>query len=286
MFCSDIRLFLSSNTMNLGQTVKKVIPVVTYGLVIYFIYLYKVSETVSTIEMVLKNFITSGTIYYHFWYVYVYIALVLLLPLINSGINQLSKKQIIYLLCALYAITSIFPSINQFSHDYWFPDALINNRLLLFITLYIQGAYFRRYGVNLTRIVSGTLYLLLMLSVSMLIWSYSKTENAFSTIYYDYSNIFVVSASVMLFCFFAKLDVKYNRVINFLATKTYGAYLIHTVGIAFIQQYLPSISPFINTESYLNPIYTMLYIIAVIVFSFGCEVLRQVFAKMIKKRIS
>lgn len=275
--------FMSSNEGGILKSLKKIgYPFVIYGVVIYSSYLYKIPEAVPSLKGAVQSFLTSGTIYYHFWYVYVYLGLVLLSPFINIALSRLSKEQMRVLLITLYAITSILPSINQFAQGYWVPDALLSNRLLLFITLYIQGAYLKRYEVYITRGVSLFFYLMSSCLTAALTYLYSSSASTFVSTFYDYSSVFVVFSAVSLFIFFMKWEIPYSRVINGISSKTYGGYLVHTLGITFIQNIFSPISPFIDYEFDLYPFLIVLYIVLVFISSIGLESLRQFLMKMMR----
>lgn len=275
--------FMSSNDGSIRNKLKKIgYPFVIYGIIIYFSYLFKLPSAVPSLKGAVQSFLTSSTIFYHFWYVCVYLGLVLLSPFINAALNRISQKQMKILLFILYGITSILPTINQFAQSYWVPDALLSSRLTLFITLYIQGAYLKQYEVHL----SGKFLLLIYFVSSSLTaaftWIYSSMVGTFVSLFYDYSNVFVVVSAVSLFIFFMKWKIPHNRVINSISSKTYGGYLVHTLAITFIQNIYSSVSPFLNYEYWLYPFLIVLYIMMVFISSIGLESLRQFMMRMVR----
>ncbi|XOK60437.1 acyltransferase [Paenibacillus elgii] len=277
--------FMFAKRVEVFETIKKTfLPLFFYSIIIYFVYLAKQPEIVVPAMNAFKAFVGSYSVFHHFWYIYVYVILVLLLPFLNQLIINLSKKMHLYLLSVLYISSTILPTINQFSQTLIIPDELVNSRLLLFITLYTQGAYIRIYKAKLTKKLLIIIYFLSCSAIALLTSVFSVSANKFVGSFYDYSNIFVIIGAVSLFSFFTQLNVFSSRFINLIASCTYGTYLIHVLFITVFQWSLPNeLIPFADYNNSKFIFKNLFYIFLVFICSITVEFIRIRSTKIIRQ---
>lgn len=178
-----------------------------------------------------------------YWFIRNYILLYCLSPFINMALNSFDKKGFKKLLLVLFIIFSLIPTFTG--------NNFLNNNgytLYSFVCLYIVGAYLRRYPLEKSYLFKNTskgLYQLILLFTFffMLIANFVNTSFFSFILKYNpvikefggyivntrlsYSNPFIVIQSIAYFLFFGTLTIKNNKVINKLASLTFGVYLIH-----------------------------------------------------------
>lgn len=158
-----------------------------------------------------------------------YVCLFLLVPYLNKTISTLSKQEfekMLLVLIAIQTIVSTFIINNYFEYLCWY------------ITIYFIGAYIRLYPANWMhnkKIVKGLMMIAFILVVSSILALVlvSVYKGKMYNTYYFISNsnkILALISSVSFFLFFLNIKMKPNRIINTVASATFGILLIHTSG--------------------------------------------------------
>lgn len=151
----------------------------------------------------------------------------LIIPFLNILIQNMSKKQHMYLIAICVFIYSIVASI---------PRVEVNmNYITWFIVLYFIASYIRCYPNNIIKSKSITGILLIstmaVSCISIIVLAYYKPE---SGVYYFYHFLFdsnkflALVTAVSAFMFFNNIELKYNAVINRIASSAFGVLLIHS----------------------------------------------------------
>lgn len=210
------------------------IQVVTYSLLITAIaYLSGITAAGSLTKYDILNKILPISSE-EYWFATSFFILMLLIPLLNEGIRVLPQKQFCCLLFGLLIVNSFIYSMVpvQFPYDHNGYDPF------WFITLYLCGAYIGKYGFHFctTRLRS-----ILVLALSVLgIWSlmlvlnqlFLKTGRLSEWINHSYSYNFILTLTgaiglIGLFQFVEIREGKLAQLIRFVASCTFGVYLIH-----------------------------------------------------------
>jgi surface polysaccharide O-acyltransferase-like enzyme len=252
-----------------AKSSKRDVIKLTITLITYFIgiLIFCVTYMKSSILQQLIDAFTCQGIYYHLWYIWPFLFVVLLSPFLNILLGNINKRQHITLLTILYISQSIFP--------YIIFSGLLQSRLLLFITLYIQGAYIRKYGINISIEFAISCYLLLSAIISYLNYLYNLNTAAYLPYFSDYTSILTIASAIFLFLAFEKWNYSSN-IINRVSNSTYGAYLSHTVSIVLAQKILPTyLIPYENFSNKLFPLIDIQYVLLVASFSMLIEFFRQ-----------
>lgn len=161
------------------------------------------------------------------WFASTFFVLLLFSPFLNKLLGSLSKGSYKRLLIILGVVWVIIPTLTAQ------PFQL--NVLLWFTTLYITGGYIRLHAGKPKR--SGWFYIAMSLVVSvinfgfMFICDYLGRTSEFwadKALYFSPENrLPTVLVSVLLFVGFLNIDIGSSRFINFVASATFGVYLIH-----------------------------------------------------------
>lgn len=172
--------------------------------------------------------------YNQYWFITVYLYLLLLSPFINKFLNSLSKENYNKLLAVLTIIFVIIPTI-------FYSNGLIGSTqtpmgILLFVYVYILGAYIKLYGIkffenkklrNIVLICLGYIIVLLI----VLIGKKLEQKNIFwanlFAYYREMNSIFILIPSIALFYIFKEWKIRYNKIINYFAGISFAVYLVH-----------------------------------------------------------
>ena len=156
---------------------------------------------------------------FEYWFVRPYVALMIVSPLLNKGLNNIEKKHLAILL-TLLTIIFILPIQSLSGMD--------GKNALIFIYIYCLGHYLKNYFNNKH---SKWLYLGMFVLAVML--NFAETVilakighyKGTSTQSYRYDNVLILLQAVFLLLFFSKLDLN-NRIINSIAVSSFFVYII------------------------------------------------------------
>lgn len=147
------------------------------------------------------------------WFVVIYIILYLLIPYLNKLINGISKREYQLLIILNVIIFYIIGIISK---------AIISDSgygIINFVTLYLIGAYIRKYyDIRVPLKYSTLIYLLTTLVTTCGSFVSGRA--------WDYNTIFNLIGSVAFFEIFKSIPLGYNKTINKLASFTFSVYLI------------------------------------------------------------
>ena len=164
----------------------------------------------------------------NWWFASCYFILYLIHPLLNKIVLKLDKKTYQILMLVWLLCFCVLPTFAPMMWVWWGP-------LLLFILLYYIAWYIRLYDIPIK--IKSSWYLklfliaILLTYLSSLVFSFLWTEiNRFNNIvfyFYAQDTVTIVWVSVLLFMIFVKMNMKYNKIVNLVASSTFWIYLIH-----------------------------------------------------------
>lgn len=183
-----------------------------------------------------------------------YVALIILYPLINLIINNISKQNYLMILFIGFLYVAIRPVFLLTS----------TNSLILFIYLYMIGAYIRKYDIvffldrELKINLIAWLCIILFVLISIYLYNLTKNRLFLKSASYPMANYsaFMLFLSTSFFMYIKnKIRIK-NRTINIVSSHTLGIYLIHEHIILkdFIWNDIFPLHLYINS-SYFYPIF-------------------------------
>lgn len=171
-----------------------------------------------------------------YWFASAYILMCLFSPYLNRYIKALDAKQLRSNICLMLGTWSVMPTIWNIIPVNVKPSFQLNS-FLWFCTLYMVAAYVRLYKLNENKnekcikyfsIAIGT-YLLIALSIfvfDILGANYGIFKNS-AFMFSSDNSIFMTVMSISLFMGFSSIKFPANKVINKIASTTFGIYLIH-----------------------------------------------------------
>ncbi len=164
------------------------------------------------------------------WFLSAYLYLMILSPVINSVINKLNRRGMLFLL--LFSWITIYSAAGMFSGIFF--------SIQRGVFFYLVGAFIRK-EVSIERIKAAKWFLIsgfvLCWSIDTLLWYFNsvnelqgengRMEQLFSIIRSGLINsVFVVSGSIILFLLFLCIEFR-SDFINNIASSTFGVYLLH-----------------------------------------------------------
>ena len=170
----------------------------------------------------------------HYWFITYFILLMLIAPILNAGLKNLSQKDarncIIGMIILLSVAKSVLPieiSFDKSGYD-----------LSWFVCLYLIGGYIKLYGIryfsNLSKSVITYMGLSVITMVIMLVYSeIGKSVAAIDKVKdncYDYNHIIVLMASIAFFYIFYYIRVNGRflaNIITKISPYVLGVFLLH-----------------------------------------------------------
>ena len=212
---------------NLKKLLKFWGQVFFYSIIIYILFIIGGHQEFSPMSMV--NTIFPLT-FNSWWFASTYFVMYLVHPFVNMLLRKLDKATFQKLLILLITIWCIIPTFT-------FSD-FQSNPLIWFVTLYCVAAYVKLYGLN--QKLTCKHYVILWAIFSLLRYLSSVTliligtripfaadhTPLFYDRFYDRQSILTFLSALFLFMAFQKMDLKYNKYINLIASAAFGVYLI------------------------------------------------------------
>jgi len=228
--------------------IKKLLLFITQ--VIFFsVVLYIAMVSLGLIEWNIGGFIMSFIpIYDVWWFFYCYMALYILSPFLNKGLEILNKGQIIFILILLF----IF---------------MRNGRDILgFTFIYVLGYYLKHY----LPIIKKPQVIYLVASVVIFIISYIffiAGKFTLSWHMFSYKSPLVIISACAFFFTFLKINIK-NKWINRISPFVFGAYLLHEYPPIqkFLEQFINNLAIALDNDIIF---YGSLPFLAVVIFIVG-----------------
>lgn len=222
--------FMVESTFKITRIVKLELAVLFYSIAWFIIAVNILKiETVSYLSVrdaILPSLVNKSSLY---WFVPCYMGLQLLSPFINRLIAVINQKQFQLLLSIFGFFTCIVPSVLQSKP--WYDGIMF-----LFVLLYLVGAYINKYGIHILKMNKITmcgLAIVLYLLMNFVTVSIKQDMTLYETYGINADNIWsgnsvlTIMISILIFCYFMKLNIKRSKVINCISSTTLGIYLIH-----------------------------------------------------------
>lgn len=209
--------FMVNKKFKLSRVLNVVFQTTFYSIIIFTLFVI-----FGGANFTVKSFIFAlfPVFYSQWWFVTAFVILMLLSPALNIILNSVNKKTLGVSICCMVAFSVLFPYVNRLILQDYFEVPYLND-LFIFIELYFVGGYIKLHGINLKKIW------VIVITIAALIFGLTLTYfgewrelgikmNSFSS---------VVCAIGLLLIF---KDFKFkSRIINAMASTTFGIYLIH-----------------------------------------------------------
>lgn len=213
--------FLINSKFNFKKVFTLIFQVAFYSITIYLMCLLISAQSFS-----LKDAITSllPTSFSAYWFFTTYIVMYLLSPFLNHFLNSVSRETHLKVMITTALLWIILPTFTTRS--------FAGNELTLFLTLYIIGAYMRKYPNNVITKSKNDIILIVFCSFFISLFAIGILKilpslSEYSTYFYSKQSLFAVLISMGLLSYFSKVKPFYSKALNSIASTTFGVYLIH-----------------------------------------------------------
>ena len=242
--------------------------VVFYGLFVYAgIEVFSLKTMLKVMMPITKNGIGL-------WFAGAYFILYLVHPYINVMIKAMSREECTKFVTALVIYWCIIPTLTKSSFG--------ANNTINFICLYCFAAYIRLWAPDFSGkkyIWLGILFIILNFMSIIVLDIVSMNIEANSVYFIGMMRPATLCACICLLAGFRALDIPHSKIINLLASATFGVYLIHDNN--FVRPFLWH-TVFKNASFQESP-YLIPYSIAVILTVYiSCTVIELIRAKLFK----
>ncbi len=210
--------FMVNKPFKLTRILNIVLQTTFYAVVIYLLF-----TIFGNVKFTWKGLVFAllPVLYDQYGFVTGYIVMLLLSPVLNLVLHTVNKKTLGRSILGMIGFTILFPycSFLLIGEIY---DVPYLNEVIYFVELYCVGGYLKLYGINLSKawgvvIITGVTLILGMVVNCFDGWRELCLQCA------TLSN-FVCAVGLLLIC----KDWKFqSRIVNVLASTTFGIYLIH-----------------------------------------------------------
>lgn len=214
--------FMCKSHITFYKLLKLILQVEFYNIILYIIFVMTGYQTVSSIAD-LKPLLPITSVANSF--ICCFILFYLFIPFLNILINNLDQKK-----HALLILLSLF----TFTILHHFHIKVTFNYVEWFAVIYIIAAYIRLYpnkyfdSLKFTTATFITTLLLSWFTVLIGAWRFDSYGKAsWYNFVSDSNTIMAVTTSVAAFLFFKNIKIGYNKIINVIASATFGVLLIH-----------------------------------------------------------
>ncbi|SFV41401.1 acyltransferase [Ligilactobacillus acidipiscis] len=218
--------FSINSKMKWSRILKVWVPTLFYSILCYILFkLFGPSLTDK--RQVLASFFPVT--FRSYWFITLFIMLLFAIPALNTLWHHCSRKQQGYIIISLFVTYILLPTLGLYAD---------NSLFFIFIMYYLIGGYIRGtpkvsfwnkktvYIVGILLSLTGYAYLTFHGIRAGYLAHSSDMINA-TTKFFGDNNICVVVFAVSFFMFFNHISLRPNRLINLVASSTFGIYLIH-----------------------------------------------------------
>lgn len=210
--------FMCKSEISIRKFLKIFLQVKFYAIVFFLIFaitgyepitLRGIIEVLIPIRSITTNFTNCFEIFY------------LLIPILNVLTKNMTKRQHEYGGLILVFVYVVLGTLRQVQFNY----------LSWFVVLYFIASYIRIYPREIYNNAKtwGTLSIILLalgsLSIVFMVWTGKGTYFFVS----DSNTFLAASLGISSFLFFKNLNIGYSKAVNYIASATFGVFLIHTI---------------------------------------------------------
>jgi surface polysaccharide O-acyltransferase-like enzyme len=209
-----------------------------------FFYILGFYDTKTMFINIPKIFINYGTEIGHLWYIYMIMGIYLFIPIISPWIKT-AKKEHFYYYLGIWTISLFDVYIHYIFPEIW-GEAYWNNTSLFqsFIGNFgyaVLGAFIKLHLKECNLYILGAILYVIGSGITMLGFFYRRPDSKTSKeieLTWHFNTINVAIATFGMFLLLRKIECKNKKIasiINDIALKSYGMYLIHIFFLIFLK---------------------------------------------------
>lgn len=257
--------FLSNqNSIKYKKIIEILAEVLFYSIVMYLGFCIIGVETFNIKSLIVGYLfpITHG----QWWYATVYVVLIVCIPYLNIIANNLNQRSYQKVLLVFGVIFSVIPSVLFFYVDrIGLEDGY---SLIWFVYLFFWGGYIKRFKIHLNRGILFFFFSVFSLSTYLVKVLQQLCGFEYWNLYH-YNSFTVLGSALCLFLLFLKSRQCSNRIINTIASTTFGIFLFHTHFIMREKVLWNLVSPVVYARASTEKFILHFIISIAVVFSIG-----------------
>jgi len=198
-------------------------------------FMEEIQEGTSLVNLFIDNLVfDSGWI--HMWYLYMVLALYLLLPVYKAITEKFSEKDFKYILAVLFIFQSVLSTVTVFTGK---QSAFFISSYTIFPFYLLIG-----YAIASSKIKFGKALSIIgviiasVISVALTVLSVKTKSTSLGSFLGNYSSVVIVVLSVSIFSLAAQSKLKTNKVLKVMDECSFGIYLVHMIFIKWFFTYL------------------------------------------------
>ena len=218
--------------------IRTVIPYLFWSTIIYIIYLLKGNPPFGWDETITR--FTTGEIPYTFyWFFIPLFMLYIFLPFFSLMVEKLKNSQLLYRCLFLFLFQSVIPTISSIANlNLSFQIPIAGYAIFMFLGYLLSNNNYESNN-KFFSVLSVVCFLLLVCRYYLIYPLNGKSEPLFS-----YFGLYSILPSMWMFLFIKKIAKpfhldRFSSIWRFLASKSYGVYLLHAFFIIVLEQFIP-----------------------------------------------
>ena len=217
--------------------IRTVIPYLFWGTIFYIIYLVKGYPF--RWEEAITRFTTGNIPYTFYWFFIPLYLLYIFLPYFSLMVGKLKTSQLTHLCLLLFLFQSFIPTISSIANLNLSFQIPITGYFIFMLLGYLLANNDYELNNKFLGALSVISFLLLVCRYYLLYPLNERSEPLFS-----YFGVYSILPSIWVFLFikrFSKLFQldRFSNIWRFLASKSYGVYLLHAIFIIALKQFIP-----------------------------------------------
>ena len=260
------------------QRLFRIVAVLLVSGFVYVVFYAVRSNPATAISITVKKMLT---IYLEsptnsFWYLYVYIGILLMLPFLQKLTSLMKRKDYHIFFVISFVCLSVIPVINHYipltALAPWFEIPIFHT----YIFLLFLGQYFSKFEIKKTKtgFLAAAVLFVAMLAFNVVATFFEYTVSNENYLFFEDITLFpIVIESVCVFYMvsFVRLPSKAAKIISHLGATTFGIYLISDLTIEVLYPVYASMCAFVSP------------MLAVIIFEAAVFVIGYVITLLLKK---
>lgn len=247
--------FLVGKKFNFRRLINIILQTTFYALVFY------AAECIITNQFSIKAFFVNlfPILFDKYWFVTAYFLLMLIYPLLNIIIKNISKNTHLLICIIGFVLSAMLPILKM----YYFTA-----NVLWFAVLYFVASYIKLYVIKVNKIV---LPFLIILFYTCSIANCILRGSNFA--WFNSNTIFNFSISLCIFMLFLNMKFK-SKIVNVIASTALGIYLIHDNQPYGYSKLWSFVGQYISFSTAIFPIYSIFIILSIFLICMLIELIR------------
>ena len=215
--------FMCKSNITVRKFLKLILEVYFYKSILYFVFVFTGYQTLEVLDIIKLLFPTTSI---GDNFTGCFLVFYLCIPFLNILVRNMSEKQHLGLLGLIFFTYIFMGTVPKFS--------VTMNYVSWFICLYFIASYIRLYpkaifdSTKLWGLLTTLVAVLCIVSVLSCVWLGTRIDKHMAYYFVTDSNtLLAVCMGVSSFLLFKNINIKQSKIINTIASSTFGVLLIH-----------------------------------------------------------